>query len=351
MYLSKPLTLACGSTLSNRLAKSAMSENLGDKNHAPSKTLINAYKNWAHGGTGLLITGNIMIDARAIGEPHNVIVEDESHLDLLKKWAATIEGTDTQLWPQLNHPGRQALSNINKDVVAPSAVAVNIKGGKMLFTTPRPLKQHEILDIIAKFLLEVYKNIRSKVGPDFPVGIKINSADFQRGGFTEDESIEILKLLDAEGMDLIEISGGSYERPAMMVGNIKKQSTIEREAYFIDYVEKAKKNIKSPLMLTGGFRTVEVMENALAENKVDVIGMARPFTVYPNLANQIFNNEISKIDLPQPKTGIKIIDKTGSLDIAWHELQIKRLGENKAPKRNLSAYLAFWKTMKKGLKR
>lgn len=401
MYLSKPLTLACGSTLSNRFAKSAMSENLGDSNHAPSKTLINAYKNWAQGGTGLLITGNIMIDAKAIGEPYNVIVEDESHLDLLKKWATTIEGTDTQLWPQLNHPGRQALSNINKDVVAPSAVAVNIKGGKMLFTTPRPLQHQEILDIVerfgntaaickkagftgvqihgahgylvsqflspltnlrndewggklenrAKFLLEVYKNIRSKVGPDFSVGIKINSADFQRGGFTEEESIEILKLLDAEGMDLIEISGGSYERPAMMVGNIKKQSTIKREAYFMDYVEKAKKIIKTPLMLTGGFRTVEVMEKALSENKVDVIGMARPFSIYPNLANQVFNNEISKIDLPQPKTGIKIIDKTGSLDIAWHELQIKRLGENKAPNKNLSAYLAFWHTFKKGFKR
>lgn len=401
MHLGQPLTLPCGKVLNNRFAKSAMSENLADKNHAPSKILINAYKNWAQGGAGLSITGNIMIDAKAIGEPHNVIVEDESHLTLLKEWATSIHGTDTHIWPQLNHPGRQALSNINKDVVAPSAVAVNIKGGKMLFTTPRPLQQHEIENLIerfgnaaaickkagftgvqihgahgylvsqflspltnlrsdewggklenrAKFLFEVYKNIRQKVGPDFPVGIKINSADFQRGGFTEDESIEILKLLAAEGMDLIEISGGSYERPAMMVGNTKKQSTVEREAYFMDYVEKAKKIIKTPLMLTGGFRTVEVMENALAENKVDVIGMARPFTVYPNLAKQILNKEISKIDLPQPKTGIKIIDKTGSLDIAWHELQIKRLGQNKAPKRNLSAYLAFWKTMKKGLKR
>jgi len=119
----------------------------------------------------------------------------------------------------------------------------------------------------------------------------------------------------------------------------------------MDYVEKAKKIISTPLMLTGGFRTVDVMENALAENKVDVIGMARPFTVHPNLANQIFNNELTKVDLPQPKTGIKALDSNGSLDIAWHEIQIKRLGQNKAPKRNLSAYLALWKTLNKGLKR
>lgn len=401
MHLSQTLTLPCGSILSNRIAKSAMSENLGDSQQGPSSILINAYKNWAKGEPGLLITGNIMIDAKAIGEPHNVIIEDEKHLAALTNWAATVVDTDVHIWPQLNHPGRQALANINKEVVAPSVVPVNIKGGKMLFTTPRPLQHQEILDLIerfgnaaaickkagftgvqihgahgylvsqflspltnlrtdewggklenrAKFLLAVYKNIRSKVGAKFPVGIKINSADFQRGGFSAEESIEILKLLAAEGMDLIEISGGSYERPAMMVGNIKKQSTVEREAYFIDYVEKAKQIIKTPLMLTGGFRTVAVMENALAENKVDVIGMARPFTVYPNLVRQILNNEIDKIDLPQPKTGIKIIDKTGSLDIAWHELQIKRLGENKAPKRNLSAFLAFWKTMKKGLKK
>jgi len=396
MHLSQPLTLSCGKTLSNRIAKSAMSENLGDKNHAPSQTLINAYQNWAKGGAGLLITGNIMIDANAIGEPHNVVVEDEKYLTLLKKWAATIARTNTHLWPQLNHPGRQAFANINKEVVAPSAVPVKIKGGGLMFATPRPLEHHEIIDIIerfgntaaickkagftgvqihgahgylvsqflspytnlrtdewggtlenrAKFVLEVYQNIRQKVGPDFPVSIKINSADFQRGGFTEEESIEVLKLLDAEGMDLIEISGGSYERPAMMVGNKKKQSIIEREAYFMDYVEKAKKIINTPLMLTGGFRTVEVMENALAENKVDVIGLARPFTIYPNLANQIFNNEIVKLDVPTPKTGIKAIDKTGSLDILWHELQIKRLGQNKVPKRKLSPYLALWEKVR-----
>ena len=399
MHLSQPLTLPCGSILNNRIAKSAMSENLGDTNHGPSSILINAYKNWAKGNPGLLITGNVMIDAKAIGEPHNVIVEDESHLNALKKWAATVVGTDAQIWPQLNHPGRQALAKINKEVVAPSAIALKIKGGKMLFTTPRPLQHSEILDIIerfgntaaickkagftgvqihgahgylvsqflspltnlrndewggklenrAKFLLAAYQNIRSKVGPDFPVGIKINAADFQRGGFTEEESIEILQLLDAEGMDLIEISGGSYERPAMMMGNIKKQSTFAREVYFMDYVEKAKKIINTPLMLTGGFRTVEVMEKALAKNKVDVIGMARPFSIYPNLTNQILSNEIAKIELPQIKTGIKAIDKTNSLDIAWHEIQIKRLGQNKAPKRNLSAYYALWKTLMKGL--
>jgi len=401
MQLNKPLTLPCGITLNNRIAKSAMSENLSDKYHAPTQVLINAYKNWAKGGTGLLITGNVMIDSKAIGEPNNVIVEDESHFNLLKKWAETVKGTNSHIWPQLNHPGRQALANINKEVVAPSAVPLKIKGGGMLFAKPRPLQHQEILDIIerfgnaaaickkagfngvqihgahgylvsqflspytnqrtdewggalenrAKFVLEIYKNIRKKVGSDFPIGIKINSADFQRGGFTEEESIEILQILDAEGMDLIEISGGSYERPAMMMGDVKKQSTVKREAYFMDYVEKAKKIIKTPLMLTGGFRTVEVMENALTENKVDVIGLARPFTVYPNLANQIFNNEITKLDVPQPKTGINAIDKTNSLDIAWHEIQIKRLGQNKAPKRNLSAYVALFKTLQKGFKR
>jgi len=385
MNLSEPLTLSCGSTLSNRIAKSSMSENLGDKNHGPSSILINAYKNWAQGGAGLLITGNVMIDAKAIGEPQNVIIEDECHLPLLKKWAATIAGTDTQIWPQLNHPGRQALVNINKDVVAPSAVRLKIKGGKMLFTTPRPLENHEILDIIerfgntaaivkkagftgvqihgahgylvsqflsprtnlrkdkwggglenrSKFVLEVYRNIRRKVGPDFPVGIKINSADFQRGGFTEEESVQVIKMLSEEGIDMIEISGGTYEAPAMM---FSKQSTREREAYFIEYTKKARKVTDTPLMVTGGFRSATAMEHTLAEGALDLVGLARPFILYPNFPKEMLNGTLEKVELSVPKTGIKVIDDRGLLELGWYEQQLRRLGEGKDPKLTLSPF-------------
>lgn len=383
--LKSSFTLPNGTVLNNRIAKSALSENMGTKKHAPSKELIHAYKVWAQGNPGLLITGNVMVDYKAIGEPRNVVVEDDRDMDLLRAWADTIKGTNVHLWPQINHPGRQAFSKINKDIVAPSAIPVKIKGMGSMFTTPRALTEEEILDIInrfgntakifkdagftgaqihgahgylvsqflsplsntrtdqwggslenrARFAIEVYRNIREKVGPEFPIGIKINSADFQRGGFTEEESLEVLRILDQEGMDLLEISGGSYEAPAMM-GQVKKQSTIEREVYFLDYIKKARKIVTKPLMLTGGFRTVELMEEALAENHVDIIGLGRPFCVYPHVADDIFERGIKKLITPTPLTGIKAIDKVGGLDVIWYAKQIKLIGEGKQPDLNLS---------------
>ncbi len=398
--LNTPFTLPNGSILPNRLAKSAMSENLGDKYHAPTPTLINAYYEWVKGGAGLLITGNVMVDKMALGEPQNVVVEDRKHFDLLQQWAKTTQGSDTHLWAQINHPGRQAIGAINKEVFAPSAVPLKLKGASAMFKTPKPLSETQILDIIdrfgntakilqdagftgvqihsahgylssqflspitnkrtdkwggslenrARFVLEVYRNIRKKVGAAFPIGIKINSADFQRGGFTEAESMEVLQLLSAEGIDLIEISGGSYERPAMM-GSAKKQSTLEREAYFMEYIEKARKITSKPLMLTGGFRTVSVMENAIQSNQLDIIGLARPFAVLPNLANHIFTGKLSSLPSPNPKIGIKMLDEVGSMEILWYELQIKRIGEGKKPDFKMSAYKALGHTLKLSLRK
>jgi len=388
--LQSTFQLPNGSVLQNRIAKSAMSENLANRNHSPSATLINAYQVWAKAKPGLLITGNVMIDSKAIGEPRNVVVEDEKHQLLLKEWANTAKKTGVHLWPQINHPGRQAFANINKEIVAPSAIAVKIKGVSFLFKKPRALTEKEIYDIIerygntakilkkagftgvqihgahgylvsqflspltnirtddwggslenrTRFVIEVYKNIRSKVGADFPVGIKINSADFQRGGFTEEESMEVLRMLDAQGMDLLEISGGSYERPAMM-GAVKMQSTLEREAYFMEYIKKARQITTKPLMLTGGFRTIAGMEKAIADGHVDIIGLGRPFALYPKLTQQIFEGELTAFETPMPKTGIKAIDKTGSVELPWYELQIKRIGEGKEPDAKINGLRAF----------
>lgn len=390
MQLNSPLPLPCGATLANRFAKSAMSENLSPRHHGPTKTLIHAYQRWADGGAGLIITGNVMISSTALGEPGNIVVEDKRDFALLQQWASVVKDTGLHIWPQLNHPGRQAIGAINKEVVAPSAVPMKMKGMSGMFKQPRALTEPEILDIVecfgntaaimqeagftgvqihgahgylvsqflsplvnqredrwggslenrARFVLEVYRNIRSKVGADYPIGIKINSADFQRGGFTEEESMQVVRLLDAEGIDLIEISGGTYERPAMMVS--KKKSTQEREAYFLDYVKKVRNTLKTPLMLTGGFRTVATMEKAIADGEVDVVGLARPFTLLPDLPHRIFAGELTELNVPVPKTGLKMFDSSGFVEIMWHEIHIRRLGEGKKPSPGLSAWSVIW---------
>ena len=393
--IASSFTLPNGSVLKNRIAKSAMSENFGTRNQAPSKGLINAYKIWAKGNPGLLITGNVMVDAMALGEARNVVVEDYKDFELLKKWARSVEGTGVQLWPQINHPGRQAFAAINRKTVGPSAISLSLGSASKMFKIPKALSDEEIWSIIkrfgntarimkeagftgcqihgahgylvsqflspssnvrtdqwggslsnrARFVLEVYREIRRQVGSDYPIAIKINSADFQRGGFSEEESLEVIRFLDNEGIDLIEISGGTYERPAMINGDSKK-STISREAYFLDYIKKARKLITTPLMLTGGFRSVSVMEKALEDGNLDVVGLARPFCLYPNLANQIFNCSVERFETPIPQIGIKFLDKLGGVELPWYELQIQRIGKGKSPKINLLAILAFWFSLK-----
>jgi 2,4-dienoyl-CoA reductase-like NADH-dependent reductase (Old Yellow Enzyme family) len=393
--IASSFTLPNGSVLKNRIAKSAMSENFGTRNHAPSEGLINAYKVWAKGNPGLLITGNVMVDSMALGEAHNVVVEDYKDFELLKKWARSVEGTGVHIWPQINHPGRQAFAAINRETVGPSAVSLKLRSASKMFKIPIALSDEAIWDIIkrfgntarimkeagftgcqihgahgylvsqflspnsnirtdqwggslsnrARFVLEVYREIRRQVGSDYPISIKINSADFQQGGFTEEESMEVIRFLSNEGIDLIEISGGTYERPAMIQGD-RKKSTITREAYFLDYIEKARKLIKTPLLLTGGFRSVLGMEKALEDGSLDVVGLARPFCLYPNLANQIFDGSVERFDTPIPQIGIKFLDKLGGVELPWYELQIQRIGKGKSPKTNLLAILAFWFSLK-----
>ncbi|WP_299709028.1 NADH:flavin oxidoreductase/NADH oxidase family protein [uncultured Tenacibaculum sp.] len=388
--LQDQLTLPNGTILANRIAKSAMSENLSNKTHEPTPVLINAYKKWAKSGSGLLITGNVMIDSKALGEPMNVVVEDKRHFEKLQEWANSVQETDTQLWVQINHPGRQAMDQINSVLKAPSAIPLKSKGRKKATTKiPEALTHEEIEDIIkrfgttaailkeagfggvqihgahgylvsqflspyanvrkddwggslekrARFVLEVYKEIRKQVGADFPIGIKLNSADFQKGGFSEEDSIKVIELLSEAGIDLIEISGGTYEAPAMMMGN-RKQSTKEREAYFIDYIEKARAITKTPLMLTGGFRTVSVMQEAIASEELDVVGLARPFTLFPNIGNEILEESRTNFGVNINKTGVKGID--GMMNIIWYEAQIKRLGLGKKPNLKLSAWSVFF---------
>jgi len=384
------MVLPNGSILSNRIAKSAMSENLSNKHHEPTQILLNVYKKWAQSGAGLLITGNIMIDSNAIGEPRNVVVENRNNFDILKEWAACVVGTNTQLWAQINHPGRQAMQQINATLKAPSAVPLKTGGRKNASAKiPEALTENEILSIIesyantslilkeagfsgvqihgahgylvsqflspyaniredkwggslenrSRFVVEIYRKIRRKVGKDFPIGIKLNSADFQKGGFSEEESIEVVKILSKEGIDLIEISGGTYEAPAMM--GKQKASTVKREAYFMDYIEKARKVTNTPLMLTGGFRTSSVMQEAIASDQLDIVGIARPFAIYPNIGHEIFDGSRLNFATEIKKTGVKGID--GLMSIIWYESQIKRIGEGKSPNPNLSAWTVFMK--------
>jgi len=392
MKIIHKLKLPCGTQLPNRIAKSAMSENMAIKNHAPGKAYYKLYRRFALGGVGLCISGNVMIDKRYLGEPYNVVLEDERHLDLFKHWASSCEGTDTALWMQLNHPGKQIPRFLSQEPVAPSAIPLDPKM-RALFATPRALSHEEILDIIfrfaqaarlaknagfhgvqihgahgylvsqflsakhnqrqdawggsmdkrMRFLIEVYQAMRKAVGAKFPIGVKINSADFQKGGFSQEEAILVCRTISDLGMDLIEISGGSYEKPVMMLG--QKESTKKREAYFLQYAADIKKVIKCPLMLTGGFRSLSAMQTALETGEIDVVGMARPLAIEPDLPRRLMQeqNVISRVH--PISSGIASLDKLFPLEISWYTQQLQRMGKGLEPDVDASAWSTIYHTL------
>lgn len=391
-YIDQPFTLPNGSKVKNRLLKSAMSEQLGTVSNAPTQALVKLYDTWAKGGTGILVTGNIMVDRRALGEPNNVAIEDERDLDILKRWATAGTQNGTELWAQINHPGKQTPKGLCKESVSPSAVpfAADIAP---FFATPRALTTEEIEDIIERFArtaevvkkagftgvqvhgahgylvsqflsphhnirtdewggslenrmrftLAIYDRIRARVGKDFPVSFKLNSADFQKGGFDQEESLLVMQALAEKGVDLIEVSGGNYENPAMTGAKEVKESTLAREAYFLAFADLAREKISAPLCVTGGFRSAEGMAAPLKEDKLDFIGIARPLTVDPNYSKKLLEGISVKDQSQAKKTGIRMIDRTGIMELYWYGLQLRRMAMGRKPRPNEAGIISFIK--------
>ena len=388
-------------TFKNRVIKGAMSEALANTAGEPNHLHLGLYEAWAKGGLGCAITGNVMVDARAKNEPGVVIVETERDLAKLKQWADLGKQHGMVQLIQLSHPGRQCPKGLNKETVAPSAVPFSAMLATT-FATPRALREDEILDLIqrfatsaaicekagfegvqlhgahgyliseflspltnkrtdqwggsienrTRFLLEIYKAVRTATSENFIISVKLNSADFQKGGITEEEVISVFKAIDEAGIDLIEISGGTYEAPAMAgaKSNQRKESTIAREAYFLDFAEKIRKEVKCKLMVTGGFRTVKGMNAALESGACDFIGIARPLAVETDLTDRLIAGQNVKYAVNPIKTGIPFVDKMAIMEIIWYAAQFKAIGEGKAPNPKLSPLKVFLNYAKGNIK-
>lgn len=197
-----------------------------------------------------------------------------------------------------------------------------------------------------RFVLAVYAEIRRQVGADFAVGIKLNSADFQRGGFTEDESLETIRALADAGIDMIEISGGTYEAPAMngAMQEPKKASTAAREAYFLEFAARARATTKVPLMVTGGFRTAAGMNAALSTGALDIVGLARLLAIDPDAPSALLHGHDSAQHVRPISTGLKSVDRLGIMEVLWYTRQLRRIAKGKAPRPGESGLAAFLKS-------
>lgn len=381
--LGQPLRLPCGAELSNRIAKAAMTEGLADSLNRATERHCRVYERWSAGGAGLLLTGNIMVDARFLERPGNVVLEDELGFEELRRYARAATSGGNHCWVQLSHPGRQCQRVIAARPLAPSeAEAVKVLGA---FGKPRAMTTDEIRDAIrrfarsaelakkagftglqihsahgylssqflspltnrrtdewggsienrARFLLSILRETRKRVGPDFPVSVKLNSADFQRGGFTEEDSMRVIEMLNDESVDLLEISGGNYEAAAMVLGpeDTRAESTRRREAYFLDYAKQVRDLARMPLMLTGGLRSRAAMEDAIESGAIDVIGLGRPLAVEPDLPRRLISGE-SDSSIIEP---IHSINKTitGLVELGFYARNIARMGDGLQPEWDL----------------
>ncbi|ATO18236.1 NADH oxidase [Acinetobacter sp. LoGeW2-3] len=384
-------------TFKNRIIKGAMSEALANDTGQPNESHLKLYEAWAKGGLGCAITGNVMVDFRAKNEPGVVVAETERDLDQLKAWAEVGKHHGMVQLVQLSHPGRQCPKGLNRETVAPSAVPFS-PALAVSFGTPRELREDEILDIIlrfatsaaicekagfegvqlhgahgylisqflspltnkrqdqwggsienrTRFLLEIYKAVRAATSENFIISVKLNSADFQRGGITEDDVIYVFKAIDAAGIDLIEVSGGTYEAPAMAGAKAdkRKASTIAREAYFLDFAEKIRQQVNCHIMVTGGFRTAAGMNAALESGACDFVGIARPFAVETDLGHKLVAGQDVRYAVEKIKTGIPMIDKMAIMEIIWYAAQFKQIAQGKQPNPKLSPLKVFLKYLK-----
>ena len=325
------LQLPNGQIIANRIAKAAMEENMADINQAPSRELKQLYKAWADGEPGLLLTGNVMIDRHAMTGPGGVVLENEEHLDSFREWADVARNKGVHFWMQLSHPGRQTMANLGQQALAPSAIALDLGSFSKMFATPKAMTEDDIQDVIRRFatsarlaekagftgvqihgahgyllsqflsplsnhrsdrwggslenrarlLLEVIHAVRASVSPSFCVAVKLNSADFQRGGFDETDARAVVEMLNPLPIDLLELSGGSYEAPAMQ-GEARDGRTLAREAYFLEFAAEMASVATMPVMVTGGIRRLPIVKQVL-DSGIAMAGIATALTLEPQL--------------------------------------------------------------------
>ena len=382
-------TFPNGQTVKNRIVKAAMEENLSDPQLQPSDTLIQLYRTWSAGGTGLLLTGNVMVDARAMTGPGGVALEKNTPLERFIIWAKAAQANDTKVWMQINHPGRQVYANMNGVVYAPSAIKVNLGKLSKLFGEPEAMTETQIEDVITRFgdtavnaqhsgfngvqihaahgyllaqflsplvnqrtdqwggdlvnrarlLMRIVDEIKARTAPNFAVSVKLNSADFQRGGFDEIDALGVVQMLEQKGIDLVELSGGSYEAPAMQ-GMTKDGRTLAREAYFLAFAKTIAQQTSLPIMTTGGITQLKTAQQVLADG-VQLVGLATALAMRPDLPNHWQNAPAYQAPKPQVSWRNKSLQALAVMAMIKRNLQ--RIGRGKAPKVFMSPVLSLIK--------
>ncbi|MVU77179.1 2,4-dienoyl-CoA reductase [Nocardia sp. ET3-3] len=374
--LFSPLTLRSGSVLPNRIAKAAMDEGLGAYGQQPDERLATLYRRWGASGAGLLITGNVMIHAEALVAPGCVVLDADSPLEPFTAWARAGKAAGAVMVMQIGHPGRQIPANQPGVVWGPSDAAVDLGMFSSRIGKPVAMTTAQIEATIARFavtaaraeeagfdgveihaahgyllsqflsplvntrtdewggplanrarlLLEVVRAVHAAVSPGFAVAVKLNSADFQRGGFDAEDAARVIDMLAPLGVDFVELSGGSFESPAM-AGRAADGRTRAREAYFLDLATELVATSPLPLMLTGGIRRRETARQVI-DAGVAVAGIGTAMALNPELPRRWRENDGATAELKPVTLPHKTIAFAAGMAMVRYQIQrVARGGE------------------------
>ncbi|MFJ1874224.1 NADH:flavin oxidoreductase/NADH oxidase family protein [Streptomyces chartreusis] len=375
--LFSPLHLRSGQVLGNRIVKAAMEGGMAGVGQLPDGRLQSLYRRWGAGGTGLLITGNVMVHAQALTVPGGLVLDVAAPLEPYAAWAGAGKAGGAAMWMQINHPGRQVLAGMPGVVWGPSAVPVDLDRRSKLFGQPVAMTPEQIDATVARFrttaalaeragfdgvqihaahgyllsqflsplvnrrtddwggsledrarmLLGVVRAVRAAVEPSFGVGVKLNSADFQRGGFDVDDARRVIAMLEPLGVDLVELSGGSYESPAMS-GHATEARTQAREVYFLELAAELVTSSPLPLMLTGGITRRRTAEDVLASG-VSLVGMGTALASTPDLPKRWREGREADQPLRQVAWPDKSLASAAAMALVRH--QMRRIARRQRP--------------------
>jgi 2,4-dienoyl-CoA reductase-like NADH-dependent reductase (Old Yellow Enzyme family) len=315
------------------------------------------------------------------------VLDADSPLEPFERWAAAGKAKGAAMIMQISHPGRQVRANMPGVSWGPSAVALEMGKLSKQFRPPTAMTAEQIDETLRRFvvsavkaeragfdgveihgahgyllsqflsplanrrpdqwggslqnrarlLLGIVEAVRASVSPTFAVMVKLNSADFQRGGFDEADAQRVIAMLEPLGVDLVELSGGSYESPAMS-GRPADARTMAREAYFLDLAADLATTSPIPLMLTGGISQRDTAEKVLA-NGVSVVGMATAIALTPDLATRWLDGEDVHRRLRPVAWKDKALASAAGMALVRH--QVHRLADGKQPVLGTRPVVAF----------
>ena len=363
--LFKPLSIGKLS-IPGRVIKSATSETRADKDGFATQAHIDFYLPIAKGGTPLIITGNIYVSFDGKSTPMQMSLDDDNKIPALARLVDAVHAHGAKIFAQLSHSGREVVPAFAGLSEAVSASAVtDLSTG----TRPRALTVPEIERVVerwseaaarcqtagfdgiqihaghgylisqfltpytnrrtdeyggslenrVKFLRDIYRAIRMRVGADFPVIMKLNGSDYLplRAGLKTPELVEVAKIMEGEGLDAVEVSVGHYESgfPVvrgtfgrclrnMVQGSVRYAPNPRRllltvfwplfafvcnliwrpyEGYNLRYAREFKKALSIPVLCVGGFLTRAGMEAAITQGLCDAVSVGRGFIADPLL--------------------------------------------------------------------